>query len=185
MYFALKSLCSQESELHIKVQLDNPTAVAYLNNMGGIKSPKLNNLALGIWKWCISREIWVPAVHIAGKTNVETDKQSRQFSDQHEWILNRKLFQVIQTKYPMLDIDLFASRLNAKLPRYVAWHPDPGCLAVNAFTIPWDFKLFYAFPPFSLIPRCIQKIIQDKATGILITPFWTTQTWFSQLLQLT
>ena len=28
-YFALKCLCSQESELHIQVQLDNSTAVAY------------------------------------------------------------------------------------------------------------------------------------------------------------
>ena len=60
-----------------------------------------------------------------------------------------------------------------------------SCVAVNAFTIPWKFKMFYAFPPFSLVPRCTQKILQDKATGILITPFWTTQTWFAQLLQLT
>jgi hypothetical protein len=107
-------------------------------------------------------------VHIAGKTNVEADKQSRQFSDQHEWMLDKKQFQTIQNRYPFLEIDLFASRLNAQLPNYVAWQPDPECVAVNAFTISWKCKMFYAFPPFSLIPRCIQKILQDKATGILI-----------------
>ena len=153
--------------------------------MGGTKPPKLNELALEIWKWCISRNIWISAVHIAGKINVEADKQSCHFSDQHEWMLDKKHFQTIQNKYPLLEIDLFARRLNAQLPEYVAWQPDPECVAVNASTIPWKFKMFYAFPPFSLVPRCIQKILQDQATGILITPFWTTQTWFAQLLQLT
>lgn len=32
----------------------------------------------------------------------------------------------------------------------------------------------------SVIPRCIQKIIQDQAQGILIIPVWPTQPWFSQ-----
>ena len=84
----------------------------------------------------------------------------------------------------MLDTDLFASRLNAQLPSYVSWHPDPGCSAVNAFSIPWQSHIFYAFSPFSLIPRCVQKILLDQATSILITSFWNTQAWFPQLLQL-
>lgn len=183
-FFALKSLCAQESNLHTLIQLDNSTAVAYINNMGGTKSPKLNTLAIEIWEWCIKRTIWLSAVHIAGTTNIEADKRSRKFWDKHEWMLDKMQFQIIANKYPKLEIDLFASRLNAQLPNYVAWQPDPGCVAVDAFTIPWDTKIFYAFPPFSQIPRCVQKIIQDKATGILITPFWATQTWFSQLLQL-
>ena len=116
-FFALKSLASLETELHIQVQLDNSTAVAYINNMGGggwgTKSQQLNDLALEIWHWCISRNIWLSAVHIVGKTNVEADRKSRQFSDQHEWIVDTKEFKIIQNRYPMLDIDLFASRLNA------------------------------------------------------------------------
>ena len=43
-------VCGQESELHIQIELDNSTAVAYINNMGGTKSLKLNNLALEIWE---------------------------------------------------------------------------------------------------------------------------------------
>ena len=34
-FFALKSLCGQDSNSHIQIQMDNSTAVAYLNNMGG------------------------------------------------------------------------------------------------------------------------------------------------------
>ena len=43
---------------------------------------------------------------------------------------------------------------------------------------------FYAFPPFSLVPRCLQKIQQDQATGILIVPLWPTQAWFHLALQM-
>ena len=62
-------------------------------------------------------------------------------------------------------IDLFASRLNNKLP---SWEPYP----------------FYALPPLSVITKCLQKIDQDQATGVLTVPFWKTQEWFSVLMNL-
>ena len=40
----------------------------------------------------------------------------------------------------------------------------------------WVRKPFYAFPPFSLIPRCLQKITTDKAEGVIIVLMWPTQT---------
>ena len=101
-------------------------------------------------------------MHIAGKTNVEADKQSRQCSDQHEWMLDKKQFQAIKNRYELFEIDLFASKLNAQLPNYVARQPDPEYVPVNAFTIPWKCKMIYVFAPFSLIPRCIQKILRTR-----------------------
>ena len=38
-FFALQSLCSKESNTHIHLQLDNTTAVSYINAMGRNKSP--------------------------------------------------------------------------------------------------------------------------------------------------
>ena len=35
------------------------------------------------------------------------------------------------------DLDLFASRLNHQLPRYVSWIPDPNAVGVDAFTLDW------------------------------------------------
>ena len=67
---------------------------------------------------------------------------------------------------------------------YCAWRPDPGCTHVDAFSINWSTYAFYAFSPFSLVSRCVQKIIQDKAKGILVVPLWTTQPWFPLVLQL-
>ena len=99
-------------------------------------------------------------------------------------MLNKDVFKVILSLYPELNIDLFAIRLNNQLALYCSWKPDPGCAFVDALTIDWRKFNFYAFPPFSPIPRCQQKIAQDQAKGILIIRVWPTQTWFSQALQL-
>ena len=183
-FFALKSFCSQTCDTHVQIHIDNTTAVSYINNMGGSKSPILNKLAIEVWEWCMHRNIWVSAVHIAGKFNVDADFKSRSFSDKHEWMLNRNLFMEIKAEFPQLDIDLFASRLTKQLDTYCSWQPDPGSTYVDAFSIDWNNFHFYAFPPFSLIPRCLQKIQQDRAKGILIVPVWPTQTWFPLVLQL-
>ena len=85
-FFALKSFCSQANETHVQIQIDNTTAVSYINNMGGSKSPVLNTLAIELWEW----NIWVSAVHIAGKLNVDADFKSRSFSDKHEWMFEQE-----------------------------------------------------------------------------------------------
>ena len=33
--FGLKSLCKSKSDVHIRLRIDNVTAVTYINNMGG------------------------------------------------------------------------------------------------------------------------------------------------------
>ena len=183
-FFALKSFCKQAPEGHIQLQMDNTTAVSYINNKGGSKSLELNCLAQEIWDWCIQRKLWVSATHIPGKLNVDADTKSRHFQDKHEWMLDRVVFNDILPLYPGLNIDLFATRINKQLEVYCSWKPDPGCAFVDAFSIDWSKFNIYVFPPFSIIPRCIQKITQDQAQGILIIPVWPTQPWFSQALQL-
>jgi hypothetical protein len=67
---------------------------------------------------------------------------------------------------------------------YVAWRPDPGAKFTDAFCVNWEPYFFYGFPPFSLIAQCLKKIEEDKATGVLIVPYWTTQAWFTILMNL-
>ena len=82
------------------------------------------------------------------------------------------------------DIDLFASRLNYRLKPYVSYKPNPGAVAVDAFSIQWSQYVFYAFSPFSVIMRTLQKIQQDQATGLLLAPFWPTQAWWPTLTRM-
>ena len=76
------------------------------------------------------------------------------------------------------SIDLFASRLNAQVEQFVSWRPDPDAVAVDAFSLDWAKFEFYAFPPFCLKTRCLQKVNFDRAEGILIVPDWPTQAWY-------
>ena len=161
------------------------TAVTILNNMGTSRSWELNELNKEIWSWCIHRGIWLTLAHIPGKTNIVADRESRQHRRELEWTLNQELYEEgIRRMSVKPNIDLFASRLNYRLKPYVSYKPDPGAVAVDAFTVQWSQYVFYAFPPFSVIMRTLQKIQQDQATGLLLVPFWTTQAWWPTLTRM-
>lgn len=119
-------------------------AMHYINNMGG-RIPELNLLARDIWFWCIARNIWISASHIPGIDNVEADRLSRTINDDLEWKLNETTFlKICQIFHLKEGIDLFASRLNYQLERYVSFLPDPEAVCVNAFSFPWK-NIFFLF----------------------------------------
>ena len=112
--------------------------------------------------------------HIPGKSNCFKLK----------WSLDHDVFNrhVAITFLP--DLHLFAFRLNAKLDQFVSWHPEPGAVAVDGFSISWSNQKVYAFPLFSLLTRVLAKIRNDVALVPLIAPTWSTKTWCPMLLQL-
>ena len=116
--------------------------------MGGIKSADCNNIARQIWLWCIEREIWLSSCHIPGSMNMEADSESRVFSTSTEWSLHPEVFDHINEMWGPFEIDLFASRLNFKIPTYVSWKPDPDVKQVNALFMQWGKYLFLCFSPF-------------------------------------
>ena len=167
---------------HIRVMMDNNTAAAYINNMGGIRSDLCDEVAFDIWQWAAEQQIWVSAAHIPGSENVVADKNSRIFERSSEWKLRESMFKHIVSIFGKPDIDLFASRINHQLSNYISWRPDPGAKAVDAFSINWSPTYNYCFPPFSIILKVLQKTQQDKAQAIVVVPYWTTQNWFPVLL---
>lgn len=183
VFFALESLFHTDRNVHIEIQSDNVVAIKYINDMGGITSNTLDLLAKKIWLWCLDRNIFVTAVFIPGVQNT-ADFYSRNFSDETEWMLKKDIFARICKQFFVPDIDMFASRLNKQTDRFVSWFPEPGALFSDAFTISWKGYLPYAFPPFSLVGKVINKIIRDGVEkAILIFPLWKSQPWFPLLLE--
>ena len=183
-YFALKSFCKSKKPIHIQILMDNTTAISYINAMGGSKSKNLDRLAYKIWEFCIERDIWLSASYLPGKQNQRADFYSRNFNDNKEWQLKPVLFKNITNIFGIPEIDIFASRKNTQLPRFVSWLPDPEAEFIDAFSISWRFNYIYAFPPFSVIGDVIRKIQQDEAEALVILPVWSTQHWFSEMLKL-
>ena len=176
------SLAKQLRNCHIKLMLDNTTAIAYVNKMGGTHSWEANKVAKELWEWAKSRDIWLSAAHIPGVQNTVADFRSRNFKDNTEWSLPSEVFQQITACFFPPMVDLFASRLNFHVHKYVSWKPDPEAWAVDAFTFSWEKLNFYAFPPFSLVGKVLRKIQVDRADGLMVVPLWTTQSWFPLLL---
>ena len=162
--------------------INNSAAVYMINNMGSSHSELGSSIVLDIWEFCISKHTWITAAHVPGVENVVADWESRKAYGDSEWMLNSKELQNCLSQLDFKpDIDLFASRLNAQLPNYRSYRPDPGAKYVNAFTIKWENLQFYCFPPFSCILQVIQKIILEKAQGVLVLPNWATQPWYPLL----
>ena len=169
----------------VLVSTDNATVVAYIKHQGGTRSPDLSEEVWNILNLCLAHNIQLLAKHISGRFNTLADRKSRidkQIST--EWSLDQeianKIFQIMD--FP--SIDLFATRLNHRLPLYVSPIPDQKALPIDALSMDWNRIHAYAFPPFHLIPAVINKIRLFQCKIVLITPLWPDRPWFPELLGL-
>ena len=124
----------------------------------------------------------ISAEHLPGKLNTMADQESRLKGDSSEWMLDPVMFRQIMEALGPCQVDLFASRLLAQLPTYMSWRPDPGSIALSQSWKEIKGQTF-AFPPFSLIGRCLSKVKREKVSElILVAPVWPTQPRFAVLL---
>lgn len=86
-------------------------------------------------------------------------------------------FKFLQSKFGSFKIDLFASYATRQCARFYSYLPDPYAEGVDAFSYTWESGS-YAFPPFNLITRTIQKIQCGNSDVTLVVPNWETQPWF-------
>ena len=180
---AVKAFCKEMNKIHVKILSDNSCAISYINNMGGCKSIECDLLAHDLWVWCMEKDIWLSAYHIQGKENI-SDVGSRHFNDNIEWQLDKQNFDKICCIWGIPDLDLFASRVNKQLPKYVSWKPDSEAVFIDAFSHDWCSNYMYIFCPFSLIGRALVKLRKDQGECIMILPLWPTQNWWNNFLEL-
>ena len=183
-FFMLMTFCANEKGTHIRLKLDNTTAVACINRKASNKVP-LMELTKRIWQWALERNIILSAEYLPGLENATADAESRAIvNNDIEWMLKKHIFETICDTFSKPDIDLFATRINTQLPLYFAWKPDPEALAIDAFMQPWTDKYCYIFPPFRVIGRILQKVAREEAEVLLIAPVWPTQSWWSAALMM-
>ncbi|KAI8432501.1 hypothetical protein MSG28_004882 [Choristoneura fumiferana] len=122
----LQCFTSNIHDCEVLLRVDNTTAVAYINKMGGIQFPHLNDVTRQLWKWCESRNIWIYASYVNTKDNI-ADAESRKINI--EWELSKDAYQIIITTFGVPSIDLFASRINTKCKKFISWKRDPEAFA--------------------------------------------------------
>ncbi|MES9880172.1 MAG: reverse transcriptase domain-containing protein [Sedimenticola sp.] len=169
----------------VQIATDNTTVVAYLNKQGGTHSALLCYETMKLLLWCRQHSIMLRTRHITGKSNVLADYLSRSMQPVlTEWALRHDIASRVIREWGDPMVDLFATRLNAKLPLFVSPVPDASAWAVDAMSFGWGNLDAYAFPPFVLLPRLLQRVKLTQCRMTLIAPYWPQRSWFSRLLEL-
>lgn len=182
VWLGLRSFCNDLKNVDIKVESDNTTTIAHINNQGGTCNEECNKQTRLIWEWCKAREIWLVATHLPGKLNETADFESQNFTENTEWQLNLEIFKILCERWGSPDMDLFASRLNNQVPCYASWGPDPLCSFVNAFTCDWgNSNSVIYFPVSGCSPRCVQKLKEEWRRAVVVCPNWPGQPWWSTI----
>ena len=165
----------------VRLMVDNKAILWYINKMGGTRSRKLLELSLQIWKLALDRNLTIHAKYIPSAENKVADLFSRKtLVKGSTWKLQRTVFNRIAQKWGMPVIDLFASRDNNQVERFLTWRPDPLAVGTDAMQWNWDKEhLVYAFLHVSMIWKVLQKLKKHRRTTmILIAPAWITRHWY-------
>ena len=162
---AVQTFARNCRDSHVLIQMDNRVAMSYVNMMGGAHSVVLSWLARDLWTLCLARNITLCAEYLPGNLNDEADFWSRNHSSA-EWELHPAAFALMQPHFRPSEVDLFATRLNAQVPHYVSWRPEPSSFATDAFTVDWGEVDSCAFPPFALLARCLQRVRGQRVPSL-------------------
>ena len=184
------SLCSFKHLLHgqgILIHCDNVTAIACVKNKG-CSHPLRDKLSRRIYDIVFECKASIIITYINTKCNFLADKLSREVvkSELTEWEIADCTFEIVKMLCECsLDIDLFASAVNHKLPRFASWTAEQGAEFVDAFTVHWTNFVPFLNPPFSLWSRVLRKLQEDRtALAIGLVPLLPNQPWFSVMLKL-
>ena len=176
VFLAIRSFQFHLLNKRVLVASDNVTVVSYLNKQGGTHSLEMCLMIWHLMAFCNPRAILLRARHIQGCLNVIADSLSRRDKIiQIEWSLHPKIFLIWHR--PM--VDMFATKMNKKLPLYVSPVPDP-----DALNISWQALDGYAYCPIALIPKMMQKMKTYACQMIVIAPGWPGMSWFWDLIEL-
>ena len=170
IFIGVQTYCKGKSCKHVRVINAWQHNTAYVNNEGKIKSEFCNEIAKELWVFCTSQNMWVSAAHIPGTQNPEADNFSRNFHGAIEWKRSTHLFQKISSMFGNPTVDVFASRINYQIGRYISWKLDLKTLAIDAFLIKWNTEFYLIFPPFSFLGKVTAKSTETKRKPLQWSP---------------
>lgn len=185
----------------ILFRTDNMTAKSALNKCG---SP-YRHLGLAIepvLRFVFRRRIAIRAIHLPGSENQAADALSRLTPAVNEWYLSAEAAEICRktivnvfeectntiylprvtamTTSSVLRnaVDWFASERSHIVPTFASRTHEPSASYVDAMIQSWADRIGIWVPPFNLIPRVLSKIVDDRAHGLIIVPFWPSRPWY-------
>ena len=160
----------------IKWYTDNKSVVSIVQS--GSMNSDLHDIALKIFNFSISNDIKIEIEWIPRSLNDKADYISK-LIDPDDWEVTQSFFDYINTIWGPFEFDRFASFHTKKVHLFNSKFWTPGTYGIDAFD--WAGYNNWLVPPIGLIPRTIQHIIQCKAYGTMIVPFWPSSVFWPLL----
>ena len=162
---------------------DNQAVVQMLHTWTS-RSPDLMRVLRSIWYQLDCLDARLQPFWMSTLDNGEADFLSR-LRDPGDWRLSQVVFRRLDVAFGPHTVDRFASCLNTHLPRYNSAWADQRSAGVNAFAQPssdWLASNNFCCPPWDLLPRLAQLLVETGAPATVVAPCWPAQAWY-QLLQ--
>ena len=179
-FLSIHALIRDKRSITVSLNMDNTTAVAYVNHQGGTHSPKLLQLALQLWNWCAQRDIVLVAHHVPGKSNSLADRESRVLVDNSDWMLDPSLIR------PLLSDCKTDLCLEAYTPAFVLCQLETGSprLPLRCIQSQLAGTQGLRVSPVQLDSKGPGQNNIRSGRSLLVAPVWQAQLWWPLLLHL-
>ena len=122
------------------------------------------------------RALHLQVLRVPTALNLVADALSQVDPLNTEWTLPTLAFEDVLRWAGPLEVDLMASPVNHRLPKWVSAFPHPGALAVDCRSFDWAaFGSLYLFPPTAMIPLLLHLILACPVTLMVIVLFSATR----------
>lgn len=162
---------------HVRIQTDSTAALYYVNKGAGRSQP-LSQLALPIWRRALRSQMLVSAEHLPGLDNSVADALSRRAPSSDDWELRPRVFRDLCRRFPTPTLDAFAEPANARMRRFAARYPLPGALPLHGLLLDYRREFAYAFPPPRLVPLLLSRLLEQRASALLVLPTCPQAPWW-------
>jgi len=171
----LESLREKLAGRECRHRTDNQAAVRIMQV--GSRIPELHEIAVRIFSFCRQQQIKLIPEWVPREENERADYFSK-LVDGDDWQLSTEVFRGLDEAWGPHSIDCFASESTKKLEKYCSRWWNPGCWAVDAFTVSWEGENAWLCPPFYLIGDVLEKCKAEQMHGTLVIPEWRSAWWW-------
>ena len=141
---------------------------------------ELQDLALGIFQFSVSRQIHLDVVWIPRDQNSKDDMLSK-LKDFDDFVVHDDVFFQLEGLWGPHTIDRIACYYNTKLPRFNSRFLQPRSEAVDAFSQDWSSENNWLVPPPTVIGKVLTHMRDCRAVGTLVVPMWKSAYYWTLL----
>ena len=178
---ALMDFVEECKARNVRLLEDNQVVVAILKTLTtkhtGLMSELRRFLEIA-WRY----DIAIHPEYIRSHDNDLADELSRQ-REERELRLTDCQFAAMTRKYRISpSIDWFATAINAKCRRFASLDGRAPATYMDAFIHDWGREIGLFHPPRHRVAETLQKIIRERAPGIVAVPYRPGTTWWPVFL---